>query len=433
LIISATTILSVFLHLGLQGSFTKYFSSAANDDDRKKIFSSLLVLISFASIPITSLLLIFSNEFAHLIVKDASYSFTFSIAILSMLFMTYSYFVTMMYVSLEKSKLYLIKNVIASIVNFIGNIIFLFVFKLGIDGIFYAQIISSLFLILNCWGLIKRYFTFSIEQEWSKKIIRFGYPLFFSSLFTTLAEVFDRFLVEHYLGIEQTGIYYLGYRFGYILSVFVISFRNSWIPHFYNVVDKLGSEQSLYLGKVFTKLLATSGLIVVTLSLFSDDLIKFKFNSFSIFPDVYKDSIPVIPLVVLGYFFNNLMSFYSIGPYKSGKSYHFLIADLLCFMSNLVFNIWLIQVYGIAGAALATMLAFMLGAAYLKVVSTSVINIKYEYIKDLSLFISMIFSIIVSNIFDSFVIDLILFAGFLLLVYKSSGFDLKRVFYLKEI
>lgn len=426
LIISAATIISVFFHYGLNNSLTKYLSETDSDELKKKYFSNIFFLISSTSLPLFAVLLLFSNHFSELVLHNSSYVSSFNYGIISFLLLTYASLISSAYLSQEQSKKYVIKNLIASILNFFLNIVFLYYSKLGINGIFLAQIISSLVLLLLCNDIIKKYLSFNLNYELIKKILVFSYPFFFSCIFATLVEVVDRFIVNYYLGSEQTGIYYLGYRFGYILSIFVISFRNSWVPHYFNVVSKLGHEKEEYIGKVFHKLLFISIVLILTVSFFADDFIGLKIFGYSIFSSNYLESIGVIPIVLIGYLFNNLMTFYSLFPYISGKSYHFLIADFLCVVSNILFNILLIPAYGIIGAAFATLIAFLTGALYLFLISFNKVKIKYNFYQIFSLLLISFVAFIMNYAFNSILIDAIMVIIFIWWGIKNLKIDFRN-------
>lgn len=431
LIISVATIVSIFFHLGLQGSFIKYFTASKDLEEKKLIFSNLIFIITFVSIPITFLLILFAPYFSEIILHNREYHFSFTLGLISILFMTFSYYVSVVYVTLERSKRFVVNTIYSALLNFILNVVFIYNLKLGIDGIFIAQILSSIVLIILSRDVLTAYFEINLDSKWIKSILKFGYPFFFSSLFTALTEVFDRFLVDYFLGSEQVGIYHLGYRFGIFLNLFGLSFRSSWIPHYFNFITNLEEGKEIYLGKVFSKLLMISSVIIVTISLFADDVFRIDLDGVSLFNAGYLPAAKIIPFILFGYFFNLLMSFYSLGPYISGKSFHFLSSDLLCFLSNLILNIILIPIIGISGAAIATMIAFMIGSFYLYIISRKNVKISYEKNNLLILSFIMFGFIFLSLIFSNLLLDAIMFMIFILVTYRLKIIDLRSLSSLK--
>jgi len=427
LVISFASIISIFFHLGLQGSFVKYFTSAKSQSEQRLIFSNLIFLISAVSLPITVILLFFAREISQIVLHSSEYSLSLSLGIISILLMTYSYYFSIIYVTLEKSKRFVSNTVISALLNFVLNVIFIHNLSMGINSIFYAQIISSIVLILLCSDVLKIYFQFEYSSNWIKSILKFGYPFFFSSIFTVLTEVFDRFLVDYFLGSDKAGVYYLGYRFGLVLNIFGISFKNSWLPHYYNFIVNLKDDQPNYLGKVFSKLIVISAILIIPISLFADDVFRLDINGFKIFTPEYFEAAFVIPFVLFGYMFAIMMSFYSLGPYVSDKPIHFLLSDLLCFIGNIILNILLIPFIGLTGAAIATMAAFMLGAFYLYLTSAKVVKVNYEKRK-LWTAIGVSFGFpFLSMVIASIYLDIVLIFCFVIIVRELKVIDFARL------
>ncbi len=191
-------------------------------------------------------------------------------------------------------------------------------------------------------------------------------------------ELIDRFIVLKLLGEEQAGIYSFGYRIALIYNLFILSFKSAWIPHYFHLKEIDEIEKSKHLSRVLTKLVFISSIIILSIQIGTKILFDISFNSFQFFDPSYKSSEEFIFYVMTGYFFSLMMAFYSIAPYKFNKTIHFLIADLLAMISNLILNLILVRQLGIKGAAIATMISFMIGAIYLSIYHHSRIKLEYE-------------------------------------------------------
>ena len=54
------------------------------------------------------------------------------------------------------------------------------------------------------------------------KVLKFSIPLIPASLGMFILHFSDRYFVKHFCSLSDVGIYSLGYKFGFILSVIVI-------------------------------------------------------------------------------------------------------------------------------------------------------------------------------------------------------------------
>lgn len=377
-IISIVTIASTILNLGLPSIFVKNLSEFETASAKRKFISNVISGITALSIPILIFVVIFSKKISWIVIGSETYDREIILGILSVFSLNYSYYFSAFFIAEQNSKRFVFVNSISALINFILNVFLIVVLKSGIDGIFISQILSSIVLILLAKDVVKNFFHFEIDLKYLNPILISSLPLLFSGIFTIVVELIDRFIVLKLLGEEQAGIYSFGYRIALIYNLFILSFKSAWIPHYFQLKGIDEEEKSKHIGRVFTKLVYLSAVLILTIQIIIKILFSTDFISFQIFNPAYKSSQSFIIYVMLGYFFNLMMAFYSIAPYKFNKTNHFLIADLLAMITNLVFNFLLIPEFGLIGAALATMFAFMIGALYLFLFSNQKIKVEYQ-------------------------------------------------------
>ena len=176
------------------------------------------------------------------------------------------------------------------------------------------------------------------------------------------------------------------------------------------------------------KLTAVSCLLILVVSLLAGYLFDIHILGISFFNPDYRTGIVIIPLVMIGYFFNGISSYYSVYPSVSNKSYHFLISELLAFLVNVLLNIILIPHFGIIGAALSTAIGFLCGASYLFTISRMHIKIEYR-VKELSIIIitALVLLIVGKNV-NSIMIDIILILLYLFILHFYAKIKLHLLF-----
>jgi O-antigen/teichoic acid export membrane protein len=174
-----------------------------------------------------------------------------------------------------------------------------------------------------------------------------------------------------------------------------------------------------------TKIIAASLLIFLIVSIFIDDLFKIQFSGFNLFDPQYKGGLQIIPVILISYIFSAVVTYYSVYPYISGKSVHFLISDFIGLLINITMNFILIPIYGIMGAAAATFFSYFGCAGYLVILSERKIKITYEPLKIVLILFSIGIFYVVSKLLDIFLMDVILSIIAFFLVYRITGFKLK--------
>ncbi|MCR4418043.1 MAG: oligosaccharide flippase family protein [Ignavibacteria bacterium] len=380
-IVSVLTIASTILNFGLPGIFVKNLSETGSQFEKKKFISNVISSVILLSIPVLVIVIIFSGQLSQLIIGNENFGLEIILGIISIYVLNFSYYFSVFYVAEENSKKYVFINSVGALINFILNIILIVVFNSGINGIFLSQIFSSLIIILLAKDVFKNFFTFEVDLRYLKPILVVSFPLLLSGIFTIVVELIDRLLVLKFLGEDQAGIYSFGYRLALIYNLFILSFKSAWIPHYFNLKNISNEEEARHLGRVFTKLVFISAILILSIQILIKILFEFDFFAFRIFDPKYSASQELIVYVMIGYFFSLMMAFYSIAPYKFNKTIHFLLADLLAMLINLILNFLLIPMIGIKGAAIATMIAFFIGAVYLFFYSKKRIRVTYEISK----------------------------------------------------
>ncbi|HKB87536.1 MAG TPA: polysaccharide biosynthesis C-terminal domain-containing protein, partial [Ignavibacteriaceae bacterium] len=262
-----------------------------------------------------------------------------------------------------------------------------------------------------------------MRTDMLKTFLTFSYPLVIAGLLSAAVEVIDRFIIDHFLGKSEVGIYSFAYRIALVMNIFVMSLRGAWTPYSIRIYN--AGNYSEEFGKSLTKIVGVSLLIFLTVSIFIDDLFTLNFSGFFLFNPQYRGGIEIIPVVLVSYIFSAVVTYYSVYPYVSGKSIHFLVSDLIALVINIVLNFWLIPLYGIMGAAAATFFSYLGNAAYLVIISERKIKITYEMWKIVSILFSISLFYLVSKLLDLFAVDVILFIIAFFLVYRLIGFKLK--------
>ena len=207
-----------------------------------------------------------------------------------------------------------------------------------------------------------------------------------------------------------------------VMNVFVISFRTAWIPHALNLYKSPGSAEAF--GKTYMKLLSAGFLILLTVTLFAPFLFDVKLFNGHLFDKSYEPGLIILPYVLLGYLFNGIISFYSLYPFVSNKSYHFLVSDGSAFVVNIVLNILLIPVIGMLGAAVATTAAFLVSALYLYIISGKKVNIIYPLKEIISITFVTAIVFVIGMIGRSIYVDIILICIYIVIVTRLAKIKL---------
>jgi O-antigen/teichoic acid export membrane protein len=263
-------------------------------------------------------------------------------------------------------------------INLALNLILILKFKMGIEAIFIANLAASIFSFAALTPDIFKNLRFKVDKEILKKMIYFGLPYLPASISSTIVQVIDRPLVQAMTNTETLGIYSANYKLGIFMMLFVTMFNFAWQPFFLTNAKEENAKQLF--SKILTLFLLVASVIWIVLSLFVDEFARWQFlPGRSIIGKDFLSGLPIVPIILLGYLFNGLYYNFQVGLYVEEKTKYFPVVTGLGALVNIGVNFLLIPVWGIIGAALATLAAYIVMATSLFFFSQKVYKIHYEY------------------------------------------------------
>lgn len=426
LMMSTYVIVGVFYQFGMNASLTNFYLKETDELRRKKVFSTIINSVIIISVSLTFLMILLSDYLSQKIIGTSNYRNLFSLLFITLFAETITTFILQLYKSLEQSKRVVLFLIIGAALNILLNVWFVYFQRLGIEGIILAQFISSVLVFLLLLPGIKNHYSFGIDGVLLKTVLLFSLPLFLSGVFASGIDVGDRFILDSFLGKKQVGEYSFAYRIAMITNVFVISFRTAWMPYALNRYHENNYRD--HFGKTLLKLLSAGIFILLIVSFFAEDLFLIQFNGKHLFNPEYKGGLIILPFVIIGYIFSSLASYYSIYPFVSNKSYHFLISDGIGLIINLVINFLLIPIYGLIGAGIATCLSFGFTASYLFFISRNRIQINFQTKQILIIILAGLLLLIIGISFRNIFLQILLVIIYLLMVEFAVKIKISKLF-----
>jgi O-antigen/teichoic acid export membrane protein len=254
------------------------------------------------------------------------------------------------------------------------NILFVIYWNMGVLGVLYSAMIS--FFVLGA-GMTYRTFSmvgFRFSREKFMNLVTFGYPFVLSGLCAFITTYSDRLFLNYYTDLSSVGIYSLGYKFGFMLMMFpVMPFLNIWNVQRFEFVGKDGYDDLVNRFLIWFVIVTLTVALVISLIL--RDVLKVM--SAPAFWDAHK----IVPVILLAYFFQACTDYFNFGIYHTGRTKHIAYGTFLAAVVVIALNFLLIPVYGIYGAAWATLISFVVRMIYYYAASQRLYRIDYKLTK----------------------------------------------------
>ena len=248
-----------------------------------------------------------------------------------------------------------ISGLISSFVTIGLNVIFLVPLHLGLQGYFLASILGLLTTIFYLCIRIKvwRFISFGhTSKALQGKMTKYSSPLILNSIGWWVNSASDRFVVTALCGMAVNGIYSIAYKIPSIITVFQGIFNGAWVlssVREFDKEDKDGFFRQTYEAYNALMVLICSFLISTTKVIAGILYAK----------DFYQAWI-YAPFLIISVIFG-AMSGYIGGIFSALKdSKTFGISTIIGAVFNFFLNILLVKCIGAIGAAISTVISYIL-------------------------------------------------------------------------
>ncbi|MFP4458260.1 MAG: oligosaccharide flippase family protein [Candidatus Zixiibacteriota bacterium] len=337
--------------LGLNNSLFRFYILAAKKHRGKVVFSVILGMTGFSALIIVaanllkghlSMLLTGTDIHAMLVLLATI------VGVLDGLFITLS----LLYRIEERPMKYTAYSIAQTAGTLLLAIIFIVLFDYGVEGIFYAFAIGNFLVIIPLlWNAFSRMdLHFDAALFW--ELLIYGIPFVPVLLATMIFSLIDRWLLRYILGMHEVGLYSAGYKIASFVLLVLTAFRFAWSPRMYQLYKERKLMQ--YLPSLYKKLgglLAAASCFVI---FFGREVFDILISS-----DDYMAGVWIAPIVGVAYYFDGISLLAESGIYIKKRTGVLPIITILGAMINISLNLYLIPKIGINGAAIATVISYI--------------------------------------------------------------------------
>ncbi|KAA3598375.1 MAG: hypothetical protein DWQ06_11680 [Calditrichaeota bacterium] len=358
LIYSYVAIVQFFFLLGIDSAFLRFYPDKS--EDKKTIWGT--TLLTALTIPIVAggILWLLREQVGFIVTGSTDYTLFISYTVGFLVFDSLTIITLGKFRAEEKALNYSAIKLFNVGLTVALNIILVYFYEWGIEGIFLANLIASFFVFLTTVPILIKNFTLAFSFEKLKEMMNYGLPYIPSQIAVVLMDTVDRYFLLYLRDETEVGIYGAVYKYGLLASIFVIAFKRSWQPF---VISRYQQENS---GRMFAEIFTFFALFLAILFLFVlyfvEDLVKVQipFTNGYLLGKQYWEGVGIIPIVLLGYVCYGIYSYWIAGIYITKKSKVFAWLLLFALLVNVIANYFLIPIYGYFGAAWATLLSYLI-------------------------------------------------------------------------
>lgn len=261
-------------------------------------------------------------------------------------------------------------NVLLTVLSLSSVIIFVVFYKKGVLGVFYAQLISYFICFSLAFLLSYKFIQLKFNYSLLKRLLGFSIPLIFSGLSVFVFTYIDRLMIGKFLGLQSMGIYGIALRVVTFSTFIFSSFSSALVPLTYKAYKNREFDHQV--NKIFDIVSIISGLVILFISLFSNEIILI-FTTEDYLPASF-----IIPFLLIATISNSFSMFF-LGLEIKEKTKKISIIFFVGGLLNLILNFYLIPPFGIVGAAISTLISSLFILLVRAYFSNKFHNISYSF------------------------------------------------------
>lgn len=394
LVSTAIVILSLFLILGMDSGVLLHYYDAS-DNDKEKIRSTWLWFELFVSLPVCALLWIFAETVCNFILSDSTIAPYFRLGVLAVPFSLVTGAILLVLRLTFQTKKFIILTTVGVFFQVVSAILLVVVWKMGVRGIFLSILIANALQMLLGLCLTAKMYRIDFSFSWLKKMLIVGIPLVPAALSLWILNYSNRLFLTRYDSLSDIGMLSVAMRISSILLFVLSAFSTAWGPFAYSLVNDKSLARRTF-SKVLTYFLLFSIFSAVFLSMFAREVTSLLATS------AYEGAAPLVSLYCFSSIFWVVLYIVGMGAGIAKKTYHNTYAIVGGALVNTALNFLLIPIWGITGAAVATLAGNFVAMFYMYFAGQHYFHVEYEFKKVFPLIISSVAAIVFGIILDSY-------------------------------
>lgn len=259
--------------------------------------------------------------------------------------------------SVERNVEYTINGIIVTAVTLGANVLFLLVFKWGLEGyllsMVVAQLCSALFIIIKGKIFLKISLK-SINMETLRVMLKYSIPLIPNSLMWGLMSAGDKYIINYFMGNDANGIYSLALKVPAVVNMVYMLFSQAWQL---SAIEENKSEDKVPFYE--NVLYLTTGIMAIVAA---GVIWLVKPVYLGVMSESFSPAWVYVPMLSIGTIISCSTSFYGVAYTLSKNTKKYFSTTMMGAIVNLMCSFVLIKPLGLHGVAIGTAIGYLVVA-----------------------------------------------------------------------
>lgn len=195
-----------------------------------------------------------------------------------------------------------------------------------------------------------------LPTKYGKVLLISGAPLILSHLGGWVYGMVDRIMINNLVGVDATGLYSVGYRFGMVVMMVETAFSLAWLPFFYENIAQKKHENNLKIVKATYAYISLLMLFSFSFGYLGKHLLYFMVD------ERFFGAAQFIFIISIAYCFDGIWKTFLGYLIFTGRMKTYSAITIGVALIQVMLNYIMIKTFGLIGAAWATCISMVVGA-----------------------------------------------------------------------
>jgi O-antigen/teichoic acid export membrane protein len=369
LVTAATAVLAIVLQLGIASAFFRFYFDAKEAAARLTVVrTSFWFTMAMSTLGLV-LGLVFASQFSDWL--NLHSTTLVRAAAVGLWAQTNYQQLTALFRVEERSTAYAIASVANVLVTVAAMVVFVAVFHWGAVGLVVGNFTGTLVVYFALVAYRSEQLGLELDRTLLRHMQSFGMPLVPSALALWVINFVDREFVSWYKGNAEVGVYSAAIKIASVITFVMIAFRTAWPAFAYSIEDDREAKRTYAF--VLTYLLAFASWAALGLGALAPWWTRLLTNP------RYERAQEGIGLLA---FAGAIYAGYTVLAIGSGRARRTQLNWVVTGVGaavNVALNFWLIPRYGMVGAAISTLAAYVALFIGMTLYAQSVFHVDYQW------------------------------------------------------
>ena len=367
------SLLTRFVSSPINSAFTRFYYAP---EYREKRGILLFNLFLWALLIITCCTMIFwkiSEYLAGLLLQDRNLAYLLKIYALILFLQPFSSLFLCLLRMLERAKYFVFTSILSVLFSAGLTLYLLAILKKGVLSLIVGNLLGLIVTVIMILPVFIKKLTFKLSRSILIPPAKYAYPLLLSEYSNLLIQSGDRYVLRIFNSVSTVGLYAFGYQIAGILQTALVTpLKQALQPVVLKQEENPDTiRHFLRIGATYFYLLGCAACLLI--SLFSQEILMIFARK-----ETFWVAWVIVPIITYSYVQHGIGNFVGWGIGLMKKSFHLSGIVLVAALVNIGLNFLFVPQWGMLGAALATMLSYIVWNVLKAYYSAKFYNLHFE-------------------------------------------------------